>query len=289
MVDRDLNPMTMTSALIYFNGGDMAQQDLSNQVVWITGASSGLGKALAQAYAARGVQLVLTARRYEELEKVRASLHQPEQHLSIVADICDEQQVVQAYQQVLAEKGRIDWLINNAGLSQRALISDTTMQTERAIMELDYFSQVFLTKTVLPTLLKQQSGRVVFVSSVAGLLGTQYRATYSAAKGAIHMWANSLRAEVSEQGIGVSVIFPGFVKTNVSFNALNGEGQPQGHQDSAIENGLEPEAFAEQTLKALLRGEEYIVIGGVKEKLGVLISRLSPKLLYKMIRKSSVK
>lgn len=267
----------------------MAQQDLSNQVVWITGASSGLGKALAQAYAARGAQLVLTARRYEELEKVRASLHQPEQHLSIVADICDEQQVVQAYQQVLAEKGRIDWLINNAGLSQRALIRDTSMQTERAIMEVDYFSQVFLTKTVLPTLLKQQSGRVVFISSVAGLLGTQYRATYSAAKGAIHMWANSLRAEVCEQGIGVSVIFPGFVKTNVSFNALNGAGQPQGHQDSAIENGLEPEAFAEQTLNALLRGEEYIVIGGAKEKLGVFISRLSPKLLYKMIRKSSVK
>lgn len=267
----------------------MAQHSFTDQVVWITGASSGLGKALAQECAARGAQVILTARRYEELENVRASLHQPEQHLSIALDITDQQQVLQAYSQVLAAKGRIDWLINNAGLSQRALISDTTMQTERAIMELDYFSQVFLTKTVLPILLKQQSGRVVFVSSVAGLLGTQYRATYSAAKGAIHMWANSLRAEVGEQGIGVSVIFPGFVKTNVSFNALNGEGKPQGHQDEAIANGLEPEAFARQVLDALLRGDEYIVVGGAKEKLGVWMSRLSPKLLYKMIRKSSVK
>lgn len=267
----------------------MAQHSLNHQVVWITGASSGLGKALAQECAARGAQVILTARRYEELEKVRAGLQNPEQHLSVAADITDQSQVVQAYEQVLAVKGRIDWLINNAGLSQRALICDTTMQTERAIMELDYFSQIFLTKTVLPTFLQQQSGRIVFVSSVAGLLGTQYRATYSAAKAAIHMWANSLRAEVGDQGIAVSVVFPGFVKTNVSFNALNGEGKPQGHQDAAIANGLEPEAFAQQVVTALQRGDEYIVIGGGKEKLGVWMSRLSPQLLYKMIRKSSVK
>ena len=163
------------------------------------------------------------------------------------------------------------------------------MQTERAIMEVDYFSQVFLTKTVLPTFLKQKSGRVVFVSSVAGLLGTQYRASYSAAKAAIHMWANSLRAEVSKDGVEVSVVFPGFVKTNVSFNALNGEGKPQGHQDEAIENGLDADVFAQRVVEALMAGEEYVVVGGKKEQLGVLVSRLSPSLLYKMIRKTKVK
>jgi len=189
----------------------------------------------------------------------------------------------------LQQKGRIDWLINNAGLSQRALIADTTMQTERAIMEVDYFSQVFLTKMVLPTFLAQKSGRIVFISSVAGLLGTQYRASYSAAKAAIHMWANSLRAEVADQGVQVSVIFPGFVQTNVSFNALNGEGKPQAKQDEAIENGLSAEDFARQSVQALQCGEEYIVIGGKKEKLGVLVSRISPKVLYKMIRKTKVK
>lgn len=267
----------------------MLKQDLDNKVVWITGASSGLGKALAEECAAQGAQVILTARRYEELEKVRAGLSTPDQHLSVAADITDESQVRMAYEQVLQEKGRIDWLINNAGLSQRALIQDTTMRTERAIMEVDYFSQVFLTKTVLPTFLQQKSGRIAFVSSVAGLLGTQYRASYSAAKAAIHMWANSLRAEVADQGVGVSVIFPGFVKTNVSFNALNGEGKPQGHQDEAIENGLSPEAFAKTVVKALLKDEEYIVVGGTKEKLGVLVSRLSPTTLYKMIRKMKVK
>ena len=153
----------------------------------------------------------------------------------------------------------------------------------------DYFSQVFFTKTVLPTFLKQKSGRVVFVSSVAGLLGTQYRASYSAAKAAIHMWANSLRAEVSKDEVEVSVVFPGFVKTNVSCNALNGEGKPQGHQDEAIENGLDADVFAQRVVEALMAGEEYVVVGGKKEQLGVLVSRLSPSLLYKMIRKTKVK
>lgn len=264
-------------------------EDLNGKVVWITGASSGIGKAIAQQCAALGAQVVLTARRHEELENVRHSLAHPDQHISITADITDESQVRHAYEQVLQQKGRIDWLINNAGLSQRALIRDTTMQTERAIMEVDYFSQVFLTKMVLPTFLKQKSGRIVFISSVAGLLGTQYRASYSAAKAAIHMWANSLRAEVADQGVQVSVIFPGFVQTNVSFNALNGEGKPQAKQDEAIENGLSAEDFARQSVQALQCGEEYIVIGGKKEKLGVLVSRISPKVLYKMIRKTKVK
>lgn len=263
--------------------------NLEQKVVWITGASSGLGKALAKECALQGAQVVLSARRYDELEAVRFSLLHPEQHISIAMDITDESQVLHAYEQVLKEKGRIDYLINNAGLSQRALIADTTMQTERTIMEIDYFSQVFLTKTVLPTFLKQKSGRIVFVSSVAGLLGTQYRASYSAAKAAIHMWANSLRAEVAQEGVGVSVIFPGFVKTNVSMNALNGAGQTQGHDNEATANGLEADDFAQQAIGAVTAGQEYIVIGGRKEKLGVLVSRLSPVTLYKMIRKMKVK
>lgn len=268
----------------------MAKRDsLENKVVWITGASSGLGKALAQECALQGAQVVLTARRYEELEKVRVGLLNPDQHLSIAMDITHEAQVLHAYEQVLAAKGRIDWLINNAGLSQRALISETTMQTERTIMEVDYFSQVFLTKTVLPTFIKQKSGRVVFVSSIAGLVGVQYRASYSAAKGAIHMWANSLRAEVADQGIDVSVVFPGFVKTNVSINALNGAGQAQGFDNEVTANGLEADEFAQETVKALMKGDEYIVVGGRKETLAVLMSRLSPSALYRMIRKAKVK
>lgn len=267
----------------------MKAQNLQDQVVWITGASSGIGQALAIAFAELGAQLVLSARRDSELQRVKALLPNQDQHLCVPLDITNALQIEQALQQVLAEKGRIDWLINNAGLSQRALIQDTSMETERKIMEVDYFAHVAMTKAVLPTLLKQKSGHVVFISSVAGLIGTQYRATYSAAKAAIHMWANSLRAEVAAQGIDVSVVFPGFVKTNVSLNALTGDGEAQGFQDEAIEQGLDADEFAEQTVKALLQKQEYIVIGGRKEKLGVMLSRLAPSILYKQIRKAQVK
>ena len=134
-------------------------ESLKGKVVWITGASSGIGKALAVECALQGAQVVLSARRFEELEKVRVGIVNPDRHISVAMDITDESQMRHAYEQVLQAKGRIDWLINNAGLSQRALIADTTMQTERAIMEIDYFSQVFLTKLVLPTFLAQKAGR----------------------------------------------------------------------------------------------------------------------------------
>ena len=114
-------------------------ESLDGKVVWITGASSGIGKALAQECALQGAQVILSARRFEELENVRVGLLYPDQHVSIAMDITDETQVRYAYEQVLKTKGRIDWLINNAGLSQRALIADTSMQTERAIMEIDYY------------------------------------------------------------------------------------------------------------------------------------------------------
>lgn len=147
------------------------------------GASSGLGKALAQECALQGAHVVLTARRFEELENVRVGLLKPEQHLSIAADITDENQVRHAYEQVLQCKGRIDWLINNAGLSQRALITETTMQTERAIMELDYFSQVFLTKTALPSFLQQKSASIVLFLAWLVYWVRSIALPYSAARG----------------------------------------------------------------------------------------------------------
>lgn len=267
----------------------LSQGNLDQKVVWITGASSGIGEALAQVFANLGAKVVLSARRSEELERVRQQLNHPENHLCVAFDVTQADQAQYAVEQVIEKFQRIDYLINNAGLSQRALIADTTIDTERRIMEIDYFAQISLTKSVLPYFENQGSGHVIFISSVAGLLGTQYRASYSAAKGAIHMWANSLRAEYAEKGLNVSVVFPGFVKTNVSFNALNGAGQAQAHQDEAIENGLEADDFAQKVVKAVLSNKEYIVIGGLKEKLGVAISRVSPKLMYKMIRKSKVK
>ena len=267
----------------------MVKKSLSDKVVRITGASSGLGEALSMLFAKQGAHVVLSARRKDELERVLNQMVHTERHLIVPLDVTDTKAISVAHQHIIEQKGRVDWLINNAGVSQRALICDTTEQTDRRIMELDYFAPVALTRQVLPNMLKQGSGHIVFISSVAGLLGTQYRASYSAAKGAIHLWANSLRAEVARQGIEVAVIFPGFVKTNVSIAALTGNGEALGTMDDAQANGLTSTEFAEQAIAALMAGQEYIVIGGLKEKVGVWLSRVSPALMYKLIRKSNVR
>lgn len=262
---------------------------LKDKIVWITGASGGIGEALACAFAKEGASVVLSARRADQLERVRLMLPNPEKHLVLPLNICDEQAQQQALAALLERYGKLDWLINNAGISQRALVMDTTGETDRKIMEIDYFAQVALSRRVLSVMLQQKSGQLVFVSSVAGLVGTQYRGSYSAAKAALHLWANSARAELFEQGIRVTVIFPGFVKTAVSMNALTGNGEALGKMDDAQAKAMTAEQFATASLKALKAGKSYIVIGGFKEKLAAIVSRFSPELLYKLIRKSKVR
>lgn len=267
----------------------MQNTKLKDRVIWITGASGGIGEALARELAADGARLILSARRHSELERVRASLANSAQHLLLPLDITDSQAITSAIDSIKQHIGGLDWLINNAGISQRALITDTTLDTERKLFEVDYFAQINLTRQALPLLLADGGGKVVFVSSVAGLVGTQYRGSYSAAKAALHLWANSLRAELFDQGLSVATIFPGFVKTDVSRNALTGDGSALGQMDDAQANAMSAEQFAEKAVKALLKGKNYIVIGGLKERLGALVSRLSPELLYKMVRKSKVR
>lgn len=264
---------------------------LAHKTIWITGASSGIGEALAIACASRGANLVLSARRLDELERVKTACSQigHGHFMTVSLDVTDDVACDKAYFEIAKEMGQVDWLINNAGISQRSLISETSIEVDRRLMEVNYFAMVNLTRKVLPDMLKRKQGKVVFVSSVAGLVGTQYRGSYSAAKAAIHMWANSLRAEVGGKGIGVSVVFPGFVKTNVSVAALVGDGSALGTMDDAQAGAMSAAEFAEKTVKALLAGREYVVIGGVKEKMGAVLSRVSPSLLYKVIRRAKVR
>lgn len=258
-------------------------------VIWITGASSGIGEALARELAAAGAILILSARREAELIRVRDSLANTQQHLLLPLDITDIAAVDAAIISIKQKIGGLDWLINNAGISQRSLIIDTTLATERKLFDVDYFAQINLTRQALPLLLADGGGKVVFVSSVAGLVGTQYRGSYSAAKAALHLWANSLRAELYDQGLSVATIFPGFVRTDVSRNALTGDGSALGKMDDAQANAMSAEQFAEHAVKALIKDKNYIVIGGLKERLGALVSRLSPNLLYKMVRNTKVR
>lgn len=260
-----------------------------NLTIWITGASSGIGEALAVELARRGARIILSGRNSEKLEAVKKSCKQSKKHIIVPFDISDVDQTKEAYQSVKEQATHIDWLINNAGVSQRSLIMETTEEVERQLMEIDYFAQTRLTRLVLPDMIDQGRGKVVMISSVAGLLGSQYRGAYGAAKAAIHMWANSLRAELHDQGIEVANIFPGFIQTNVSINALTGDGTAQGTMDDATNSGLTAKEFAKQASKALIKGEEYIIIAGQKEKLAMRVNRLSPPKLYKLIRESKVR
>ena len=261
---------------------------VKNLTIWITGASSGLGEALAIAFAKRGAKIILSGRDEAKLEAVKKRCKNSKKHSVTPFDIADAKQAKDAYETARIQVGKIDWLINNAGISQRALIMETTEEVERQIMEIDYFAQTRLTKLVLPDMIAQGGGKVVMVSSVAGLLGTQYRGAYGAAKAAIHMWANSLRAELYDQGIEVATVFPGFIQTNISINALTGDGSAQGTMDEATDKGLTAKTFAKQALKALTKGEEYIIVAGTKEKLATRVNRISPSKLYTLIRESKV-
>lgn len=257
------------------------------KVVWITGASSGIGEALAYEFAQQGARLVLSARRGDALEAVRGKCLNPEQHFVLPLDVTHISSLPQQVDTVLKKMGRIDVLINNAGVSQRALVKDTALEVDRRIMELDFFAPVALTKAVLPHMLAAGQGQLVAVSSIVGLVATPYRSAYSAAKHAITGFYDALRAEVFDAGIKVAVLFPGFVKTNVSLSALKGDGSAHAVLDEKIANAMEPQEFARQAVAALARGEERIIIAG-REKLAVWLGRLSPTLLAKVIRKAKV-
>jgi short-subunit dehydrogenase len=260
----------------------------NNKVVWITGASSGIGEALAYEFAQQGARLVLSARRADVLEQVKAKCKNPSQHVVLPMDMMDSSRFADLVLQVESHVGAVDILINNAGVSQRALVKDTILSVDRALMEVDYFGPVALTKTLLPYMLARNSGRLVAVSSIAGLVATPYRSSYAAAKHALRAFYDSMRAEIHDSGVRVSVVYPGFVKTAISLSALVGDGSTQNKMDDAQDAGMSAEEFAKQTVKALAKGQDHIVIGGVKEKLAVYVDRLSPDLRHWLMRRVKV-
>lgn len=252
-------------------------------IIWITGASSGIGAALAKEFSKLNVVLILTARRQQQLQQVQAQLHNCERHLVLALDITDAHALAKATSKIIQEYGRIDYLINNAGVSQNAHIAETTEHTHRQLMEVGFFAPTQLTRCVLPYMERQGSGKIVFVSSMAGLLGTPYRASYCAAKAALHTWANTLRSEYAEKGIKVAVIYPGYINTNAEAAALAGDGSPVGHVPEAV-GAMCSKQFARRALHALLHDQEYIVIGGLKERMSIFLTRIWPTLTQRVGR-----
>lgn len=254
-----------------------------NKVVWITGASSGIGEALAVAFAKEGAQLVLSARRIEELERV-AMLCGKEKCMILPLDLGATENIEILTRSVIDKYGKIDVLVNNGGISQRALAKDSTLEIDRKIMEVNYFGQIALTKSVLPFMLKQRSGHIVVMSSIAGKFGFWFRTAYSASKHALHGFFEALRLETEADGIKILIAVPGKIQSNISLHALKGDGSSHNVMDKSQEEGMPAAECAKIILDAMKRNTEEILVGG-KEIKAVWIKRHFPGLFGKIIRK----
>lgn len=257
----------------------------SGKTIWITGASSGIGKALALLLAKQQTTLILSSRRIEELEIIAGECHAAGSKAFIYpVDLSDPSGLETIAKQVIAEFGSVDMLFNNGGISQRSLAIDTPVEIDRKVMEIDFFSGVILTKAVLPTMVNKGSGHIIAISSITGLFGFPLRSAYAAAKHAMHGFYETVWAELNDKGIDVTIVCPGRVNTNVSLNAITSSGAAHGVMDHDISKGISPEKCAGIILKAIEKKKKIVYIAG-KELLMVYFKRYIPGLFYKLVTK----
>lgn len=261
---------------------------MRDEVIWITGASSGIGEELAKQYAKRGTKLILSARRKVELERVRNSCIHPENIKIVVLDLTDFVSLPQRVEEAKQCFGRIDLLINNGGVSQRSMIVETDFEVYKQLIAINYLGTVALSKALLPHFIERQQGQYAVVTSVMGKYGSPFRSGYAGAKHALHGFFDVLRMEHQKDNISVSLLCPGFVQTNVTINALTGDGSSLGHDDPATKNGLQVEVFCRKAIKAIDK-KAWETYFGRKEKLGVYLKRISQKLLHSIVIRSNVR
>ena len=257
-----------------------------NKIIWITGASSGIGEEMVQQAAINGAKVILSARNENALMRIKNSLKKPEDHLCLVLDLEKSEKFDELASIVVAQYGRIDILINNGGLSQRSTVAETPLAIDRRIMEINYFGNIALTKAVLPYMIKQKSGHLVVISSISGKFGFFLRSAYSASKHALHGFYESLLLEQEANGINVTIACPGKINTNISVNALNKEGATHGIMDHNQATGMSAEECVQQLFNAVSKNKKEVLIGN-KEILAVKIKRFFPRFFWKIIKKQS--
>lgn len=254
-------------------------------VVWITGASSGIGEELARQAAAKGAKLVLSARRQGELDRVREACLDAgaPDALVLPLDMLAYDAMANRTRTVVDHFGRIDLLVNNAGMSQRSFCVDTSFDVYRQMMDVNVLGQIALTQAVLPVMLEQGSGHIAVTASVAGKVGAPLRTGYCAAKHAVMGFFDALRTEVAADGIAVTTITPGFIRTNVARNALTGDGKPLGQDDDDIAGGMAVADCVREIVAGFEAGTPEIAVGGDME-LGLLkLRRENPEQAFDLL------
>lgn len=265
----------------------MAQRPFEGQWVWITGASSGIGEACAKAFAQAGARLILSARRREELERVAALCAGAGEVLIEPLDQAELDSLGPIVERVLSRTGGVDVMVHNAGVSQRSRAIDTVIAVDERLMRVNYLGPVALTKALLPSMVRRNKGQFVVVSSLVGVFGTPLRSSYSASKHALHGFFESLRAEHHGDGVRVTIVCPGFVHTDVSRNALTGDGSAQGTMDAATGKGITAEQCARGLLEATLAQREEVYVGG-PERFAAYLRRYVPPVFSRLIRRAKV-
>jgi dehydrogenase/reductase SDR family member 7B len=259
-------------------------KQFEQKVAWITGGSSGIGEALAQQLNAAGAKVIISSRRLEELNRVKNACATPENVWCLPLDVTDAAAVQTAAASILERYKKVDYAFLNAGVSQRSLAVDTLLSVDRSIMELNYFGAISVAKALLPSMVQHQLGHFVVISSLSGIFGVPLRTAYSASKHALHGFFDALRAEVFEHNIKVTLVCPGFIRTNISVNALVATGEKHGKMDDNQDKGLTPEAAARKILNAVQQQKREIAFGG-KEVIAVYLKRFLPSVLAKILIK----
>lgn len=252
------------------------------KTIWITGASSGIGEAVAMQYAAQGHNIILSARRQTELERVADACQALGGKCYILPlDLADLKHPETLVQEALAFTGTINIFINNGGISQRGLASETSMEVVRKIMEVNFFGQVALSSALLPYFIKAGGGQFAVLSSLTGKFGYGLRSTYSASKHALHGYFESLAIENFKHNIHVTMICPGRILTNISLNAVNGDGSNYGKMDEGQKNGIGVTVCAKKIIKAIEHKKHEILIGKM-DLIMVHLKRFLPGLFFKI-------
>lgn len=260
---------------------------LKNKVVWITGASSGIGRETAVQLNKIGSKLILSARNTAQLEELKAELSRPGDVVIIPIDLGSGSDFQSEVEKAFSVFGKVDILFNNAGISQRSYVTETTPETDRKIMEVNYFGTIALTKAVLPRMIAQGGGQFAVTSSVVGKFGYGVRSSYSASKHALHGFFESLHIEEKSNGIDVTIICAGPTRTDISKHALGGDGKSTGVMDEMQLEGMPVDKCVKQLLSAIANRKKEIVIGDFKVKLGVFLHSFAPKLFFKMALKQN--
>jgi short-subunit dehydrogenase len=253
------------------------------KVVWITGASSGIGEALAHRLASEGASLALSARRRAELERVAAALPFGTRCVVVPGDVTDLAAIPGQLARIESELGPIDMLVANAGISQRSRVLETPLAVYRTLMEVDFFAPVALAQAVLPGMLERGGGHIVVTSSVAGKYSTPLRSGYCAAKAALHGFFDSLRAETAKDGIVVTLLVAGPIRTDVSINALRADGTKHGVMDALQASGIPVDVAAERIVEGLVANEPEIVIAEGSSLHALGLARTDPRALYALL------